>query len=326
MRAADKRELQPIDPAFQPIADRPAAAHFPAAPVPSGPTDRNSSAPAARRADSAVLSDRESANLAAQLPYRGIADGSSRTSCAISAALHRHSTPPFHAPIPQPRLPEIIIASAGSASMCRSPPASTLASMSAARFRGKNTTMSPLPEVSCDTPARCTTPPPVAGESGLIHARILPPAVAARTVPATRVKQILPALDSTSIGPDDIHDANSAAARLCPHRAANFSEIDLPAAGSHAHQIAGLTDRNISAVCLEIGAPRNLFRANVSAAAVQRRIARDVAHIDVPARGERVQISADVEHLNVSAFGLQPRYLPTRAGIAHKTRPDAPRA
>src|SRR6266478_1898098 len=48
---------------------------------------------------------------------------------------------------------------------------------------------------------KCTVPPEE-GASGLIHAVIVPPAVAARTVPATRVKQMLPALDSTSIGPD----------------------------------------------------------------------------------------------------------------------------
>src|SRR5258707_288087 len=85
--------------------------------------------------------------------------------------------------------------------MRRSPPDSTTASMSAARLRGKNTTMSPFPEVSCDNPGKCTVPPEE-GASGLIHAVIVPPAVAARTVPATRVKQMLPALDSTSIGPD----------------------------------------------------------------------------------------------------------------------------
>src|SRR5260370_5863168 len=84
--------------------------------------------------------------------------------------------------------------------MWRKPPLVTVASMVAARFRGKNTTMSPLPEASCDAPPRRTAPPPEGG-SGLIHAVIVPPDVAACRAPATRVRQILALLDLTFIGP-----------------------------------------------------------------------------------------------------------------------------
>src|SRR5260370_6852503 len=80
------------------------------------------------------------------------------------------------------------------------PPDSTTASISAARLRGRYTTMSPFPEVSCDNPGRRTVPPEE-GASGLIHAVIVPPAVAARTVPPTRVKQMLPELDSPPLVP-----------------------------------------------------------------------------------------------------------------------------
>src|ERR1700686_491840 len=99
-----------------------------------------------------------------------------------------------------------------------SPPLETCASIFTARLRGKNTTMSPFPEASCEAPASCTVagcadappgklldPPPPGPPSGplegLIHAVIVPSAVAACTAPATRVRQMLPPLDSTSMGP-----------------------------------------------------------------------------------------------------------------------------
>src|ERR1700692_3186547 len=106
-----------------------------------------------------------------------------------------------------------------------SPPLATTASIFTARLRGKKTIMSPFPEASCEAPASCTVigcadappgkplgapPDPWSGTlegplegplEGLIHAVIVLSAVAACTAPATRVRQMLPPLDSTSMGP-----------------------------------------------------------------------------------------------------------------------------
>src|ERR1051325_2479342 len=92
-----------------------------------------------------------------------------------------------------------------------------MASILAARLRGRNTTISPCPEISCEAPLRLTAvaapllaplpralplPAPRPVTSGLIHAVMVPEPVSALTEPDTRVKQILPPLDSTSIGPE----------------------------------------------------------------------------------------------------------------------------
>src|SRR5258708_977294 len=88
-----------------------------------------------------------------------------------------------------------------SASMRSAPPFSTLASMVAAKFRGRNTTISPLPEDNCDGPGK-RTGREASPDSGVIHAVIVPLPVAARTTFETRVRQMPPPLVSTSIGPE----------------------------------------------------------------------------------------------------------------------------
>ena len=80
------------------------------------------------------------------------------------------------------------------------PPLSTVASIVAMIFRGKNTTMSPVLEESCEAPGS-RTGCFGSGESGAIQAVIVPFPVAARSVFATCVRQMLPPLVSTSIGP-----------------------------------------------------------------------------------------------------------------------------
>ena len=61
--------------------------------------------------------------------------------------------------------------------------------------------MSPVPEASDEGPSRRTGPFP-AGALGLIQAVMLPPEVAACTAPDAPVTQMLPPLDSTSMGPE----------------------------------------------------------------------------------------------------------------------------
>src|SRR5215475_613972 len=102
---------------------------------------------------------------------------------------HPFATPPL----------ELLIcrAKAGSASILFSPPVSTTTSMFAARLLGRYTMMSPDPEDSCEAPARRIAPEGLEElVSGLIHAVIVPPAVAACTELATRVRQMLPSFDS----------------------------------------------------------------------------------------------------------------------------------
>src|SRR5271166_5017585 len=88
--------------------------------------------------------------------------------------------------------------------------------MVTARLRGTKTTTSPLREANCEAPESRTVASlpegerrfelvsgPASGlESGLIHAVMVPSVVAACTALATRVRQMLPPLDSTFMGPE----------------------------------------------------------------------------------------------------------------------------
>ena len=122
------------------------------------------------------------------------------------------------------------------------------------------------------SPWRC--PGPV---SGLIHAVIVPSAVAACTAPATRVRQMLPPLDSTSIGPATYMmrippppvcartDPCTSPKSICPPPVRTFTKLP------------GVSHGNISAVGIQLGSAADLPRPNVPAAAAQRGVSRDIA-------------------------------------------------
>src|SRR3984893_18163814 len=209
--------------------------------------------------------------------------------------------------------------------MRRSPPDSTTASMSAARLRGRNTTMSPFPEVSCESPGRRTVPPEAGPASGLIQAVMVPPAVAARTVPATRVRQKLPALDSTSIGPDT-YMMRMPPPPVCARTEPRTSPKSIwpPPVRTLTKLPAWPTVILPPSVC-KAGAPADLAGANVATAAMQRSVARNISGVDVAAGGKSRQVARDVEHVDVPAFGFQLGHGPIGSStMAADT--DAPRA
>ena len=93
-------------------------------------------------------------------------------------------------------------------------------------------------------PARCTVPPRETGHRDQIDARMVPPAVAARTVPATRVKQMLPALDSTSNGPET-YMMRIPPPPVCARTEPRTSPKSMPATGAHGYEAAGLPDGDV---------------------------------------------------------------------------------
>jgi len=142
-------------------------------------------------------------------------------------------------------------------------------------------------------PASRTFPPP-GGESGLIHAVIVPPEVAACRAPATRVRQMLPLLDSSSIGPETY--ITRIPRRRSGHAPdpAYFAEVDLSAAGAYADEISGVSDGDVCANGFQFGPSCDLPGANVSAPGTQRSVSRNVAHVDVSASGDGRKVTRDI--------------------------------
>src|SRR5258708_1528911 len=205
--------------------------------------------------------------------------------------------PPFNAPEARtgpPSWVSMLNPSAESASMRSAPPFSTLASMVAAKFLGRNTTISPLPEDNCDGPGK-RTGREASPDSGVIHAVIVPLPVAARTTFETRVRQMPPPLVSTSIGPETY-----------------ITRTPPPPASPWTDQCACFSNGDISPVGLQLRGSPDVRGANVPATGPNLGVARNVACLDESSGGIRVQVAIDVEYGDVPALGFNLR---DRTGI-----------
>jgi len=87
--------------------------------------------------------------------------------------------------------------------------------------------MSPFPEVSCDSRGNRTFPPRE-GASGLIHAVIVPPAVAAPHRAARASSTCFRHSSPTSIGPAPVQYSNPPPPRCASEPSAHFSESICP--------------------------------------------------------------------------------------------------
>src|SRR6266702_2585493 len=164
--------------------------------------------------------------------------------------------------------------------MLRKPPLVTVASMVAARFRGKNTTMSPLPEASCDAPPRRTAPPPEGG-SGLIHAVIDLPATGAH------VHEIL------CMGDGDV-----AANGFQFGAATDLTRADMPATSAQRSVSGNVTHVDVSAGGKGSEITRDIQNLNMSALRIESRHR-------APPRSVAKPRAADASRLDVSTLSVQ---------------------
>lgn len=125
---------------------------------------------------------------------------------------------------------------------------------------------------------------------------------------AIHLRQINAAAAGLEIrGAGDANEANSAAARFCPHQARGFADFDL-APGCFRDQFsAGVFERNVAAACVESRDAFDGCDADVSAVGVERSAAGDRAGGDVPAARVGEKFAADIFHGDVTAVRNQAR-------------------